>query len=164
MIAAKRTFRTYTCGQGRVINGHRPTITPSAANPASSHPGSPLSPSFLIGPARSPEGNQTAGRQADRSAETSPLPWAVTPLRLDRINSRELLASARQVYHAFLSSGPLGVEPVGVVMVGESRQGRVVFDFPVLLPQEQFVPMDWLRGRSPSRSRSPRGGTPRWTS
>jgi hypothetical protein len=95
----------------------------------------------------------------------SAVPWAVTPLRLDRINSRELLGSARQVYHAFLASGPAGVEPAGVVMVAESRQGRVVFDLPVLLPQEQFVPIDWLRGRSQqSRSRSPRGGMPRWTS
>ena len=49
-------------------------------------------------------------------------------------------------------------------MVGDSRQGRVVFDLPVLLPQEQFVPIDWLRGRTQSRSRSPRGGAPRWTS
>ena len=49
-------------------------------------------------------------------------------------------------------------------MVGDSRQGRVVFDLPVLLPQEQFVPIDWLRGRTQSRARSPRGGTPRWTS
>ena len=110
------------------------------------------------------DGNQTAGRQADRNAEVSPAPWAVTPLRLDRINSRELLGSARQVYHAFLSTGPAGVEPAGVVMVGESRQGRVVFDLPVLLPQEQFVPIDWLRGRSQTRSRSPRAGSPRWTS
>jgi len=107
---------------------------------------------------------QPAGRQGDRSAEVSPVPWVVTPLRLDRVNSRELLGSARQVYHAFLATGPGGIEPAGVVMVGESRQGRVVFDLPVLLPQEQFVPIDWLRGRSQSRSRSPRGGTPRWTS
>ena len=105
-----------------------------------------------------------AGRQGDRNAEASPVPWAVTPLRLDRVNSRELLGSARQVYHAFLCTGPAGIEPAGVVMVGESRQGRVVFDLPVLLPQEQFVPIDWLRGRGQSRSRSPRGGTPRWTS
>ncbi len=147
-----------------MINGHRPIITPSSANPTSSHPGLPVSPSFLIGPARSLELNQTAGRQGERSAEVNPVPWAVTPLRLDRVNSRELLGSARQVYHAFLCTGPAGIEPAGVVMVGESRQGRVVFDLPVLLPQEQFVPIDWLRGRSQSRSRSPRGGTPRWTS
>ena len=147
-----------------MINGHRPIITPSSANPTSSHPGLPVSPSFLIGPARSLELNQTAGRQGERSAEVNPVPWAVTPLRLDRVNSRELLGSARQVYHAFLCTGPAGIEPAGVVMVGESRQGRVVFDLPVLLPQEQFVPIDWLRGRSQSRSRSPRGSTPRWTS
>ena len=147
-----------------MINGHRPIIIPPSANPASGQPGPPLSPSFLIGPARSLEGTQSTGRSADRSAEVNQVPWAVTPLRLDRINSRELLSSARQVYHAFLSTGPTGVEPAGVVMVGESRQGRVVFDLPVLLPQEQFVPIDWLRGRSQTRSRSPRGGTPRWTS
>jgi hypothetical protein len=147
-----------------VIIGHRPPIITSSSNQASGNTGPPLSPSFLIGPARSIDGNQTAGRQADRNADVSAAHWAVTPLRLDRINSRELLGSARQVYHAFLSTGPTGVEPAGVVMVGESRQGRVVFDLPVLLPQEQFVPIDWLRGRSQTRSRSPRGGSPRWTS
>ena len=147
-----------------MIKGHRPTICPPSANPASGQPGPPLSPSFLIGPARSLEGNQPPGRPADRSAEVGPAPWVVTPLRLDRINSRELLGSARQVYHAFLCSGPAGLEPAGVVMVAESRQGRVVFDLPVLLPHEQFVPIDWLRGRTQSRSRSPRGGTSRWTS
>jgi hypothetical protein len=147
-----------------VIIGHRPPIITSSSNQASGNTGPPLSPSFLIGPARSIDGNQTAGRHADRNADVSAAPWAVTPLRLDRINSRELLGSARQVYHAFLSTGPTGVEPAGVVMVGESRQGRVVFDLPVLLPQEQFVPIDWLRGRSQTRSRSPRGSLPRWTS
>ena len=147
-----------------MIYGHRPHIISSSANSASGQPGPPLSPSFLIGPARSLDGNQPVGRQADRNAEVCGLPWAVTPLRLDRINSRELLGSARQVYHAFLSSGPAGVEPAGVVMMGESRQGRVVFDLPVLLPQEQFVPIDWLRARTQTRSRSSRGGTPRWTS
>lgn len=147
-----------------MINGHRPTIISSSANPVSGKPGTPISPSFLIGPTRSLDGNQRAGRQADRDIEVSAVPWAVTPLRLDRINSRELLSSARRVYHAFLSTGPTGVEPAGVVMVGESRQGCVVFDLPVLLPQEQFVPIDWLRGRSQPRSRSTRSGTPRWTS
>jgi hypothetical protein len=51
---------------------------------------------------------------------------------------------------------------VGVVMVGESIQGRVVFDPPVLLPEEQFVPIDLVRTRP--RTRSGRSATTRPTS
>jgi hypothetical protein len=45
---------------------------------------------------------------------------------------------------------------MGVVLLGEGPQGRVVFDVPILLPEEQFVPMELLRPR-PARSRSGRG-------
>ena len=38
-------------------------------------------------------------------------------------------------------------------MVGESGQGRVVFDLPVLLSDEHFLPIDLLRNRPPSRGR-----------
>jgi hypothetical protein len=77
-------------------------------------------------------------------------------LRLDRVNSRQLLACARQIYFRYLSSGHAVGEPVGVVMVGESIQGRVVFDPPVLLPEEQFVPIDLVRTRPGPRSRTGR--------
>jgi hypothetical protein len=77
-------------------------------------------------------------------------------LRLDRINSSVVLQLARQVYFRFLSSGPGGVEPAGIVLKDASTDGRVVFEAPVLLPDEQFVPIDWLRNRSVGRSRSSR--------
>jgi len=77
-------------------------------------------------------------------------------LRLDRVNSRQLLACARQIYFRYLSGGHAVGEPVGVVMVGESIQGRVVFDPPVLLPEEQFVPIDLVRTRPGPRSRTGR--------
>jgi len=74
-------------------------------------------------------------------------------LRLDRINSSVVLQVARQVYFRFLSSGPSGIEPAGIVLKAAATEGRVVFEAPVLLPDEHFVPIDWLRNRSVGRNR-----------
>ena len=74
-------------------------------------------------------------------------------MRLDRINSSVVLQLARQVYFRFLSSGPGGVEPAGIVLKVAATEGRVVFDAPVLLPDEHFVPIEWLRNRSVGRNR-----------
>ncbi len=105
------------------------------------------SPSFLIGPANAPP---------EPSA-----PWPGSGLRLDRINSRQLLQAARQIYFRYLA-GSGGREPLGVVMVGETDQGRVVFAVPVLLPEEQFVPLELMRNRGLGRpSRASRLQVPR---
>lgn len=105
------------------------------------------SPSFLIGPANAPP------------EPSAPLPGS--GLRLDRINSRQLLQAARQIYFPYLA-GSGGREPLGVVMVGETDQGRVVFAVPVLLPEEQFVPMELMRNRGLGRpSRASRLQVPR---
>lgn len=105
------------------------------------------SPSFLIGPTNAPP---------EPSA-----PWPGSGLRLDRINSRQLLQAARQIYFRYLA-GSGGREPLGVVMVGETDQGRVVFAVPVLLPEEQFVPLELMRNRGLGRpSRASRLQVPR---
>ena len=116
----------------KVITDQPPTIQ---------RPGSG-GPSFLI------RGGETAG-----SAGAS-------CLRLDRINSGELLRHSRRVYFRFLESCPSAPEPMGVVLLGEGPQGRVVFEAPVLLPEEQFVPMELLRPR-PVRGRNGRGSAVR---
>jgi len=77
-------------------------------------------------------------------------------LRLDRINSSVVLQLARQVYFRFLASGPGGIEPAGIVLKAAATEGRVVFEAPVLLPDEQFVPIDWLRNRNGGRNRPSR--------
>ena len=83
-------------------------------------------------------------------------------LRLDRINSRDLLAAARSVYFAFLAAAATADDPLGVVVScpnsGPAR-GRVVFAQPILLPEEEFVALDLLRSRSPRAGglRSPAG-------
>lgn len=41
---------------------------------------------------------------------------------------------------------PAGPAPCGVVLLGS--RGRVVFERPVLLPDEQFIPVDLLQGRA----------------
>ena len=92
-------------------------------------------------------------------------------LRLDRINSRDLIATARVVYFRWLSGVGSGPEPSGVVLAeshagsGEHQRGRVVFELPVLLPEEHFVPLELLRTRNVLRNvlrnRPGRSGPPR---
>ncbi len=121
--------------------------TISFTNPSSS------SPSFLI------QGASGSGSPARSSAPS---------LRLDRIDSRLLLASARRILFAYLEQGTYTEEePLGIVLSADLRQGRVVFELPVLLPDEQFVPLELIKGgellaRSRrnvnSRLRMPRSG------
>lgn len=87
-------------------------------------------------------------------------------MRLDRINSRELFRLARLIYFRYLETSPISFEPLGIVVACDgdpSRpgQGRVVFELPVLLPDEQFVPLEMLRLRGPARGRGSRPQTPR---
>ena len=67
--------------------------------------------------------------------------------RWDRINSRSLIAKARRIYFAYLSCTPAGQEPLGVVVDPQELDGRVVFETPVLLPDEEFIAIDMIRGR-----------------
>ena len=73
--------------------------------------------------------------------------------RWDRIDSRSLIAQARRVYFAYLSSTPGGQEPLGVVVDPQETDGRGGFETPVLLPGEEFIAIDLTRGRS-SRGRT----------
>lgn len=87
--------------------------------------------------------------------------------RLDQIDSRTVIGRARVVYLQHMTRSPMAAEPLGVVLVedvssrrspdpaGGSIQGRVVFECPILLPTEIYVPLDWLKGR-PSRNRGSR--------
>ncbi|MEB3235481.1 MAG: hypothetical protein VKM98_08640 [Cyanobacteriota bacterium] len=75
--------------------------------------------------------------------------------RLERSNSADLIALARRVYSQFLCTGGSSQSsPKGVVLQG--RWGRVVFDWPTLLPDELFVPGDWLIGQGAGTSRAGR--------
>jgi hypothetical protein len=58
---------------------------------------------------------------------------------------------ARQALFQYLERCPGGSDPIGVVLQGE--RGRVVFEQPILLPDEQFVPIELLRGKRMPRSR-----------
>jgi hypothetical protein len=91
-------------------------------------PATPALPSFAIAGAGSP---------------------SASALRLDRINSRQVFQQARRVIFRYQEGCPAGHEPCGVVLQG--ARGRVVFEQPVLLPDEQFIPIELLQGRSPAR-------------
>lgn len=78
---------------------------------------------------------------------------SVSAPRWDRINSAEVISRARRLYYAFLEANGSGQEPSGVVIAGAG--GRVVFEAPVLLPDEQYIPIEIVRGRT-GRSRTPR--------
>jgi hypothetical protein len=136
-----------------VIKRHRGPIA-LPPSPATSSPRSARTdPSFLI---------RAAGGSASVPQSSAGTGLGASSLRLDRVNSRQLLACARHIYFSYLSTCGVACEPVGVVLVGESIQGRVVFDPPVLLPEEQFVPIDLVRTRP--RTRSGRSATARPTS
>lgn len=83
--------------------------------------------------------------------------------RLDRINSRELIAAARLVYFQWLTVSGGGLEPLGVVLAATtpSSRGRMVFEAPVLLPGESYVPLAWLGLRTGSRPRGARAASSR---
>ncbi len=68
-------------------------------------------------------------------------------LRLDQVNSGDLIRSARRIYADFVVATLAMAKPTGVVLLADRRQGRVVFEQPVLLPDELFIPMDLLRPR-----------------
>jgi hypothetical protein len=121
------------------LHGGTPDVR---GGPPDVHPSGSVSPSFLI------RGGESSGSAAAGAAPAS-------SLRLDRINSADLLRRSRRVYYRFLESCPSAPEPMGVVLLGETRQGRVVFEAPILLPEEQFVPMELLRPR-PGRGRNGR--------
>ena len=64
----------------------------------------------------------------------------------------------------------MGRDPFGVVLQGGAQaqagqQGRVVFDTPILLPDEQFIAIEWILGRSKRgpgpRLRMPKQSPPR---
>ena len=82
------------------------------------------------------------------------------PLRSKRLSGDPpptvVIAQARQIYSNYLARCAGQNEPLGVVITEQrSGQGRVVFELPVLLPEEQFIPLELVRGRS-GRSRSAR--------
>ena len=68
--------------------------------------------------------------------------------RWDRVDSRHLIRLARRVYFTYLSDTPGGIEPIGVVVAVDQNEGRVVFEAPVLLPEEDFLGLDLIRGRT----------------
>ena len=82
-------------------------------------------------------------------------------LSLDRINSAHLIRQARLVYWRYLHGGGSPTPPPrGVVLQLQGQSGRVVFGWPTLLPDEQFIPSEWLQGRGLQTSvRMPRSRT-----
>lgn len=68
-------------------------------------------------------------------------------MRLDQVNSGDLIRSARRIYADHVVATLASGRPTGVVLLPDRRQGRVVFDQPVLLPDELFIPLELLRPR-----------------
>lgn len=68
-------------------------------------------------------------------------------MRLDQVDGRSLILAARRIYADFLVAAMGSGKPTGVVLLADRRQGRVVFDPPVLLPDELFIPLEQLRAR-----------------
>lgn len=88
-------------------------------------------------------------------AAGGPSSWTLLQPRLDRINSAELLRQARAAYFGWLSGGGGSGEPLGIVLTS-AGVGRLVFELPLLLPGDQFVPIAWLRPGGQGRGRTGR--------
>lgn len=71
--------------------------------------------------------------------------------RWDRVNSQQLIARARAIYFRYLSEAGRSTEPLGVVLSARTGEGRVVFELPTLLPHEDFLSTQLLRGKSLKR-------------
>lgn len=103
-----------------------------------------------------------AAPRADKGSPSFLIPGvsskAAPTLRLDRINSSQVIQAARRVWSQSLEEGACRLDPSGVVL--SRLHGRLVFDLPVLLPEEQFVPIELIRGSQrnggPGRLRLPR--------
>ena len=67
-----------------------------------------------------------------------------------------MLSVGRQLYLIPLERYGARVEPLGVVIETRSFSGRVIFEPPVLLPEEQFLELDLLRRRTHGRLRQRR--------
>ena len=90
---------------------------------------------------------------ATPSFEISGAAGSPTTPRWDRVDSRELIRLARRVYFHYLSDTLSSPDPIGVVVDLDHQEGRVVFQAPVLLPDENFVGLELIRARNP-RSRN----------
>ena len=88
-------------------------------------------------------------RGAQASIDPGPARWS--PDQLSR-----LLSVGRQLYLAHLERYGARVEPLGVVIETRNFSGRVIFEPPVLLPEEQFLELDLLRRRTHGRLRQRR--------
>ncbi|MFY8147803.1 MAG: hypothetical protein ACOVNL_01125 [Prochlorococcaceae cyanobacterium] len=93
---------------------------------------------------------------ANGSGGGSPRP----ELRLDQIDSRRVFQDVRRAYFHYLEQCPGGAEPIGIIWQQTGQPPRVVFELPVLLPEEHFVPIEMIRGR-PGRPSATRLRTPR---
>lgn len=78
-----------------------------------------------------------------RGAEGVP----ATP-RWDRVDSRASIRAARGIYYSHLSESSGAPDPLGVVLAPGQPGGRVVFELPVLLPEEEFIELELIRGRN----------------
>ena len=71
------------------------------------------------------------------------------------MDSRRLISVARRVYFKHLTTNGYLLDPCGVVINGEHDDGRVVFEMPTLLPEEQFISAE-LIGLRVKRARNQR--------
>ena len=77
--------------------------------------------------------------------------------RWDRIDSRALIRAAQGVYFSHLSESSGARDPLGVVLAPGQPGGSVVFELPVLLPEEEFIELELIRGRNPRGRRRWKG-------
>ena len=63
------------------------------------------------------------------------------------VNSSDLMQKAGVIYFEYLSINLHGVDPIGVVIHRQSEQGRIVFENPPLLLNEQYLRIEYLSAK-----------------
>jgi hypothetical protein len=79
-----------------------------------------------------------------------PVMWRYPPEQLGKI-----LQIARRLYLQYLERSCIP-EPLGVVIINGGESARLIFETPVLLPEEQFVPLELLRYKPQLKNRNRR--------
>ena len=74
-------------------------------------------------------------------------------LVFNSFESKSLLQRAKLIYLNHLANYIFNKQPKGIVLNLDNSHGYVVFEFPALLPNEKYLPIDLLSPKAKKRSR-----------
>tara|TARA_Y100001968_G_C19420930_1_gene751695 strand:+ start:1242 stop:1454 length:213 start_codon:yes stop_codon:yes gene_type:complete len=64
---------------------------------------------------------------------------------------KTIINNARSVYFEYLCNSCFNSEPKGVVFNQKIGEGKVIFNNPILLPDEHFIPIEYIKSNKKKR-------------